>query len=148
MSGLLPDYLEAHRGLLAFGGAAGDDAAMSRLRKHAAALGEGLDLSRCSDHEVIVRLRGAWPHCEMNAATRLPSLGRSTTAASQATAPSPAPAPAPRAVAAPAPAPAEGTFGANLDVEAMVAALRSAAAAGVPFCEECARAAASEALAA
>jgi hypothetical protein len=42
---------------------------------------------------------------------------------------------------APPPA-AETTFGSDLDVAAMVAVLVQAAQDGVPFCEECARAAA------
>jgi hypothetical protein len=39
---------------------------------------------------------------------------------------------------------AETTFGAELDVAAMVAVLVQAAQDGVPFCEECERAAAAQ----
>ena len=63
-------------------------------------------------------------------------------------APAAAPAPpasspsAPRAAPVAAAPPVETTFGSDLDVAAMVAVLVQAAQDGVPFCEECARAAA------
>jgi hypothetical protein len=59
--------------------------------------------------------------------------------AAPAAAPPPAAAPR-RAAPAAAPSPPEGTFGAELDVAAMVQALQQAARDGVPFCEECEKA--------
>lgn len=56
-----------------------------------------------------------------------------------------APAPPPAAAKPVAPAPEPEMFESSLDVAAQVAALTSAAASGVPFCEECTRAAAARA---
>lgn len=62
----------------------------------------------------------------------------------EAVAPAPPPAAA-KPVAKEAPAPEPEMFESSLDVAAQVAALTSAAASGVPFCEECTRAAAARA---
>lgn len=57
----------------------------------------------------------------------------------------PAPPPAAAKPVAPAPEPEPEMFESSLDVAAQVAALTSAAASGVPFCEACTRAAAARA---
>ena len=75
-----------------------------------------------------------------------PQLLRLPTAAPPTAAPPPPPAAAPRAAAAAPASVAETTFGPQLDVAAMVAVLQQAAQDGVPFCEECARAAAKQTL--
>ncbi len=121
-----------------------DDGAMAQARLQALALGDGTDWSRCGDHQVLHALAVAPP--AQGSATPV-ALMRLVAPPAPAPAPAPpAPSPAPRAAApAPAPAAAEGTFGTALDVAAMVAVLQQAARDGVPFCEECARAAAAAA---
>lgn len=123
-----------------------DDGAMAQARLRALALSDGTDLSRCGDHQVLYALAVAPRDLESAAPVTLMRL-----VAPPAPAPAPAapaPSPAPRAAApaaAPAPPAADGTFGTSLDVAAMVAVLQQAARDGVPFCEECARAAAAAA---
>ena len=123
-----------------------DDGAMAQARLLALALGDGTDWSRCGDHQVLHALAVAPPTQGPAAPVALMQLV-APPAPAPAPAP-PAPSPAPRAAApaaAPAPAAADGTFGTALDVAAMVAVLQQAARDGVPFCEECARAAAAAA---
>ena len=127
--------------------AAGDDAAMAALRVSALALADGNDWARCDDHEVIVQLAAA--QAQGRLATHAPPAARlyrlaPVPAPGAAPAPAPAPASSPRAAPASASssAAAETTFSAALDTAAMVAVLQQAAQDGVPFCEECARAAA------
>jgi hypothetical protein len=121
-----------------------DDGAMAQARLQALALGDGTDWSRCGDHQVLHALSVAPPS---QAPAAPVAMMRLVAPPAPAPAPAPpAPSPAPRAAAPAAPAPAaEGTFGAALDVAAMVAVLQQAARDGVPFCEECARAAAAAA---
>jgi hypothetical protein len=123
-----------------------DGAASARLRLAALGLGDGSDLSRCDDHQIVELLGAAVAQGRLAAGpVAAPQLLRLATAAPPTAAPPP-PAAAPRAAAAAAAAPtvAETTFGAELDVAAMVAVLVQAAQDGVPFCEECARAAAAQ----
>ncbi|KPF49547.1 hypothetical protein IP87_18170 [beta proteobacterium AAP121] len=98
----------------------------------------------CDDHQVLT---GAALLARWNAASgtevglQMKPLALTRLApAPAATPPAPSPAAAARR-AAPAAAPAPGTFEIELDVAAMVAVLQQAARDGVPFCEECARAA-------
>ena len=126
--------------------AAGDDAAMATLRLSALSLSDGIDISRLDDQQLIEQLAPAL------AAGRLPGLGPTRTAAMYKLVlarppapPPPPPVPSSRpAAASPAAAPAEAetTFGSELDVAAMVAVLVQAAQDGMPFCAECAKAAA------
>ena len=126
----------------------GDDAALVGLRLAAAALADGTDWSRCDDHAAIEQVRLAVDSGRLAGGDQpatLPALR--PLAPRRVVAPAPAPpgrSTAPLAAALPPPPP-ESTFGANLDVAAMVNALRQAAQDGVPFCEECARAAAARA---
>lgn len=120
-----------------------DAASVGRLRVVAAELAQGIELSRYDDHQLVDLLTAALlggglrlgdPAQPMLYPLR-PVVGRPARSAAP-----------PRAsggrVAAPAPAPAaETTFATGLDVAAQVDSLRRAALGGVPFCEECARAA-------
>lgn len=119
-----------------------DAGAVAQLRLRAAALGDGADLSRVDDHAVATAIAQALDRGRLTLAGAPPRLLPLAPAAAPAP-PPPAPAPSPRraAPAAPAAAPAT-TFGAELDVAAMVRVLVQAAQDGVPFCEECAKAAA------
>ncbi len=125
-----------------------DDADTAWARSDALALADGTELSRLDDAQLKDHLTPAW------AAGRLVSalgpavvLRALTTIAPPAAAPAPA-ASSPRAAAAAAPAAAaDTTFAPDLDVAAQVAALTQAAQDGVPFCEECAKAAAKRTLA-
>jgi len=121
-----------------------DGAASARLRLAALGLGDGSDLSRCDDHQIVELLGAAVAQGRLAAGpVAAPQLLKLPTSAPPAAAPPPpAPAAAPRAAAAAQASVAETTFGAELDVAAMVVALQQAAQDGVPFCEECARAAA------
>jgi len=131
--------------------AIGDDSQTAALRLQAHALGDGVDWSRLDEHQALDHLAAALTHGRLFAGTAArPTLRNLSVAASPAPAPAPAPAAAAaRAATAEPPPPAlETTFGSEVDVEAMVAALQQAAQDGVPFCEECARRAAeAEALA-
>ncbi|MCV2355938.1 hypothetical protein LNV09_17490 [Paucibacter sp. B2R-40] len=125
--------------------AIGNDAALGRLRSTARSLAEGTDLSRLDEHQLIELLTpllvDGWLHLDL----RRPLAYQLVPVAAPVSTPAPAaPAPAgPRpAVAAAPPEPVDSTFGSSLDVAAMVAVLKAAAESGVPFCEECARAAA------
>ena len=126
--------------------AAGDDAEMAALRVSALTLADGQDWSRYGDHEVIAQMAAALTQARwITGAPTKATLYRLAPVLAPQAAPAPAPAPAPSPRAAPAAASstaAETTFSAALDPTAMVAALRQAAQSGVPFCEECARAAA------
>lgn len=127
----------------------GHGAVQSRLRSVARGLADGTDLASLDEHQLVALLTpwvaDAWL-CD-EAAGRQSMAYRLVPVAAPAAAPAAAAAaptsPRPAAAAPPA-APAESTFAANLDVAAMVAVLRAAAQAGVPFCEECARAANSQ----
>lgn len=119
-----------------------DASALALLRNRAAALSPGADLSRVADCEVVALVQRAWADGRLmrtGAAPRLLPLAP----APAPPAPPPPPASTPRrsAPAAPSAGPST-TFTPLLDVASMVAALRQAARDGVPFCEECERAAA------
>lgn len=129
--------------------ATGDDGLQARLRCTARAMADGTDLSRLDEQQLLDLLSpwlaDGWLHLgsAKPAAYQLVPVA-APAAAAAAGSPAPAPASAPRPAAAspaPAPTPADSTFAPNLDIEAMVAVLRAAAQQGVPFCEECARAA-------
>jgi hypothetical protein len=127
-----------------------DDAAALALHRAALLdLDEGVPLPLLDEHAVLSLVRAA------RAAHRLRPSGDDRPpllplVAAPVAAPAPAPSAAPparrAAVAAPPPAP-DATFGSDLDVAAMVAVLTQAARDGVPFCEECAKAAAARAAA-
>ncbi len=121
-----------------------DGAASAQLRMAALGLGDGGDLSRCDDHQLVELLGAAVAQGRLaTGPVAAPQLLRLPTASPPVAAPPPPPpAAAPRAAAAAPASAAETTFGAELDVAAMVAVLVQAAQDGVPFCEECARAAA------
>jgi hypothetical protein len=120
----------------------GDDAAVAALRLRALELADGMDWSRLDDHEVLAAVqRAAAP----GQAAAPPMFRLVVGSAAAPPAPAAAAAPtAPRAAAVAAPAvpdtSADTAFSANIDIAAMVQALRSAARDGVPFCEECERA--------
>jgi hypothetical protein len=126
-----------------------DDASSGLLRSSMLALADGSDLSRYDGHMLVDQLAAALADGRLRdgrdpAALKL--LRLVPVAAPAPAPPPPAPAPSPRPQAASlAPAPVETTFGSDLDVAAMVAVLVQAAQDGVPFCEECARAAAAQA---
>jgi hypothetical protein len=123
--------------------AVGDDAALAALRLAALALADGTELSRLDDHQLFDHLAALVADGRLRTAGARPELRRLVLAAAPAPAPAPLPvAPAPRAAPVAPPPAAETTFGSELDVAAMVAVLVQAAQDGVPFCEECARAAA------
>lgn len=124
----------------------GPDTGHTRLRQALAALGLDGALPRLSEHEVAAALT---PHVVSGrvllsgdpAPMRLLAMGSKPVAA-----PAPAPAAARRATVPTAPEPLVAAA-VELDVAAMVQTLIDAARDGVPFCEECARAAAAAAAA-
>ena len=124
-----------------------NDVERSALRGAALGLADGTELSRLDDAQLKDHLSAALMRGHLSAAAKTSVvLRRLTQSAQPAAAITGAPAVAassPRAAAEAAPAPAaETTFGPGLDVAAQVAALVQAAQDGVPFCEECAKAAA------
>jgi|WetSurMetagenome_2_1015567.scaffolds.fasta_scaffold00932_6 hypothetical protein len=120
----------------------GNDAAMARLRLTALALADGTDLSRIDDHRLVDHLAATAAAGRLRIAGAAPRLLRLVPAPAPAAAPAAPPAGAPRAAPVAAPPAAETTFGSDLDVAAQVAVLQQASRDGVPFCEECAKAAA------
>jgi hypothetical protein len=126
-----------------------DDAHTSLLRSAALALAHGSDLSRFDGHALVDQLAAALADGRLRdnrGAGVLKMLRLVPAAALAPPPPPPAAAPSPRPQAAPpAPAPVESTFEVDLDVAAMEAVLVQAAQDGVPFCEECAKAAAAQA---
>lgn len=121
--------------------AVGDDAALAALRLMTLGLADGTELSRLDDQQLVDHLATAVAEGWLRSAGARPVLRRLVPA--PAPAPTPAPVTSVRRAAPVAPPPgAESTFGSGLDVAAMVAVLVRAARDGVPFCEECARAAA------
>lgn len=133
--------------------ALGADAEMARLRQQAQQAFPADLWWHCDDHAVAsvrpllhTAARAGAHEATPTGAARLKMRRLVMVAPAPAPAPaSAAPAPGPAAAArqaSPAPAAAAGTFEVELDVAAMVAVLQQAARDGVPFCEECARAAA------
>jgi hypothetical protein len=124
----------------------GDPAALDRLRLTALALADGTDLSRLDDHQLVDHLAAAVAHGRLRMAGVAPKLLRLVPADAPAPIRASAPARAPRAAPAPVPpAATDATFDTDLDAAAMVMVLQQAALDGVPFCEQCARAAAARA---
>jgi hypothetical protein len=121
--------------------AVGDDAALAALRLMTLGLADGTELSRLDDHQLIDQLATAVADGRLRTTGARPKLRRLVPTTAPAPAPSPVASARRAAPVAPPPA-AETTFGSDLDVAAMVAVLVQAAQDGVPFCEECARAAA------
>jgi pyruvate/2-oxoglutarate dehydrogenase complex dihydrolipoamide acyltransferase (E2) component len=121
-----------------------DDAQGAALRQCAHALSDGVDFSRLDEHQAHDHLTAALTQGRLFAGTAArPAMRHLSVAASPAPAPAPPPAAAPARAAPAEPPPAvETTFGSDVDVELMVAALQQAAQDGVAFCEECARQAA------
>lgn len=118
----------------------GPDTGHTRLRLALAELGLDDALSRLDEHQVAALVTPALvsDRLRLGGPAQAPTLLAQGTKP-QAAAPAPAPAAARAPAAAPAPAPAAAP---ELDVAAMVQVLLDAARDGVPFCEECARAAA------
>ncbi len=124
----------------------GDEVAMARLRQLALSAGAEAAPHRCGDHALAEHIAAGITAGSLRVCGPAKALTLYGLAAVRAPAAAPAP-PAsssstPRAAPVAAPPPFETTFGSDLDVAAMVAVLREAAQAGVPFCEECAKAAA------
>jgi hypothetical protein len=129
----------------------GDEATMARLRLIAIATGAEAATVMLDDQALADRIAagintGVLRVCGAATAQKLYGLVAIKAAAAAPT-PSAAAAPAPRAAPVAPPPPVETTFVADLDVAAMVAVLVQAAHDGVPFCEECAKAAARRKLA-
>lgn len=124
----------------------GDDVMMSRLRQLALAAGAESSPAMCDDQALADQIAagitaGSMRVCGPAQALTLPGL-----AAAQPPVAAPARAAAPpRAAPVALPPAAQTTFGSDLAVAAMVAVLVQAAQDGVPFCEECAKAAAAAA---
>lgn len=117
-----------------------DDLHGADLRRRAHAVGLGIEWSREDDHAVVHFLSWAAPsHADEQAPKAYPLARR---AAAAAPAPAAAAPRATRAAAAPAPAVSQDTLSPDVDAAATANNLREAANDGVPFCEECARAAA------
>ncbi len=121
-----------------------DDVASAQLRLLALSLADGADLSRLDDHHVAAGLAAARASGRLRLVAQAPpTLMRLAFSPAGGEVPGAASAAGPRREAAvEAATPPENTFAADLDAEAMAAALVQAAQDGVPFCEECARAAA------
>lgn len=126
-----------------------DDADAALARGYALGLADGTDLSRLDRAQVNDQLSAALLEGRLHSDLGTPVVLRPLTqTAWPAAAAPPPPARAgssPRATSAPGPA-AETTFGPDMDVAAQVAVLVQAAKDGMPFCEECAKAAAKRAL--
>ena len=128
---------------LCVGRLAGDEPGLARLRLLAMAIGAEASPARADDQALLDQIAagitaGSVRVCGAVSTLRLYGLVATPARASAPAAPPAAP---PRAASAMAAA-AETTFGPDLDVAAMVAVLVQAAQQGVPFCEECAKAAA------
>lgn len=118
-----------------------DDMDVAALRRRALSAGLGIDWSQVDDHTVAEFVAWAAP---VDAAEG-PALHRLSPRLTVAAAPPPpAAASRPRTAPAAAPPPAAeaGSLRPDLDAVAMAETLREAARDGVPFCEECAKAAA------
>jgi hypothetical protein len=129
----------------------GDETVMARLRLLAIMAGADTSPVMLDDQALADRIAsdinsGVLRVCGAASALTLYGLVSIKVPAAAPAAPAPAPT-APRASPVAAPPPVDTTFSADIDVEAMVAVLRAAAEAGVPFCEECARRAAKKAIA-
>jgi len=127
-----------------------DELQCGRLRALMHELAPGVELLRASDHQLADLLASALVSGRIRWDTRgarRPLLALAPPPGAPAAAPPP-PASASRSAPAAAPPPApDSTFDDELDAAAMAAVLQQAAQDGVPFCEECAKAAAAEAAA-
>lgn len=115
----------------------GDDTCMAVLRQALHALPGAVSLSLSDDQSVVEQVAQALAVGQLKVCGPAQPL-KLMRLVVQPPAPVPA-APAPsRRVSAPSEAPPpDTTFGDSLDTDAMIQALRQAAAAGVPFCEAC-----------
>jgi hypothetical protein len=131
----------------------GDETAMARLRLQAISTGVDAVPAMLDDHALADRIEagicsGSMRVCGAAAALQLYGLVLVKAPAAAPAPPAAAPAPtAPRAAPVAPPPPVETTFGSDLDVAAQVAVLVQASVSGVPFCAECAKAAAKRAAA-
>ena len=133
----------------------GDEAKMARLRLQVIATGAEAAPLMLDDHALADRIEagissGSMRVCGAASALKLHGLVlvKAPAAAPSRSSSAPTAAPtAPRAAPVAPPPPVETTFGSDLDVAAQVAVLVQAARDGVPFCEECAKAAAKRAAA-
>jgi hypothetical protein len=121
----------------------GDDAALASLRLKVLTLADGTALSQLDDQALIDHLAAAVAEGRLRIGGVRPELRRLVVGPAPAPATRAPPAAPVRRAAAAAPAAAvDTTFDSELDTAAMAAVLAQAARDGVPFCEECARAAA------
>lgn len=116
-----------------------DDMHSAELRRRAQGVGLGIEWWREDDHAVAGFVAWAAPSNADDNAPRPYPLARRVTAAAPAAAA--APPRASRAAAQPPPAVSQDTLSPDVDAAATARNLREAANDGVPFCEECARAA-------
>ncbi len=117
-----------------------DDAHTAALRRRAHEAGLGVDWSQADDHAVSEFVAWAAP-LAAESGPRLQNLAPKLTVAGAAPAAA-ASSSRPRQAAAASPPPAEqATLASDVDAAATAQNLRAAANDGVPFCEECARAA-------
>jgi hypothetical protein len=124
---------------------AGPDTGQARLRAELAALGLDESAPRLTDHDVLALLDAPLTSGRL---TLAPAAALKLLGQGKAPAAGPVPPDPPRAAPAAAPAPPPEEPALDLDVPAMVQTLLAAARDGVPFCEECAKAAAAAAAAA
>lgn len=123
----------------------GDDVMMARLRLLALAAGAESSPSLCDDQSLADRITAGITAGSIRVCGPAQPLTLLGLAAVRAPVAAPARAAAPPRAAAVALHAVETTFGPDLAVAAMVSVLLQAAQDGTPFCEECAKAAASAA---
>ena len=118
-----------------------DDAHIAALRRRAHEAGLGVDWSQADDQAVSDFVAWAAP-LAAEFGPMLQNLAPKATAAGAAPAPAAGSSRPRQAAAASPPAAPQATLGPDVDAAATAQNLRDAANDGVPFCEECARAAA------
>lgn len=124
----------------------GDDVMMARLRQMAFDAGAESSPAMCDDQSLADRITAGITAGSMRVCGPAQALTLLGLVAARPPVAAPARAAAPPRAAPVAPPPvAQTTFGPDLAVAAMVAVLVQAAQDGVPFCEECAKAAAATA---
>lgn len=125
-----------------------DALAIGSLRGIASELAEKPDLSRCDDHQLADLLAAALLSGRLHLGRQAPPVLRPLVprrGPPASAAPPPAVGRSRQSAPGAAATAADTMFGADLDAAAMVDALQRAARDGVPFCEECTRAAQSAA---
>lgn len=125
----------------------GDAVMMSRLRQLALAAGAESSPAMCDDQAVADRITAGITAGSIRVCGPAQALRLSGLATFRAPAAAPARAAAPPRAAPVAPPAAQTRFGSDLEVAVMVAVLVQSAQDGVPFCEECAKAAVNRAAA-